>query len=82
LGGKEWYPATSRHALGVWSVGLVKGKHTFSVLFADLRADGVQKMNKPHLKPAVWEGTVPDVQLSGPGLTKGAIPAQLLSSDK
>ncbi len=82
LDGKEWYPTTSRHALGVWSVGLAKGKHLFSVLFADLRADGVQKMNKPNLKPAVWEGTVPDVQMSGPGLPKGAIPQGLLSSVK
>ena len=82
LDGKEWYPTTSRHALGVWSVGLAKGKHEFSVLFADLRADGVQKMNKLNLKPAVWEGTAPDVQLSGPGLPKGPIASQLLSSAK
>lgn len=82
LDGKEWYPATSRHALGVWSVGLAKGKHNFQVLFADLRADGVQKMNKPGLKPVVWQGAVPDVQMSGPGLPKGAIPPHLLSSAK
>ncbi len=79
LDGKEWYPATSRHALGVWSVGLARGKHDFQVLYADLRADGVQKMNRPGVKPMVWDGAVPNVQLSGPGLARAPIQAQLLS---
>jgi hypothetical protein len=79
LDGKEWYPATSRHALGTWSVALQKGKHDFQAYYADLRADGVAKMNKPGEKPMVWDGTVPNIQLSGPGLNKGALAAQAFS---
>ncbi|HEY0075727.1 MAG TPA: chitobiase/beta-hexosaminidase C-terminal domain-containing protein, partial [Abditibacteriaceae bacterium] len=79
LDGKEWYPATSRHALGTWSVALQKGKHDFQVYYADLRADGVAKMNKPGEKPMVWDGTVPNIQLSGPGINKGALAAQTFS---
>jgi len=78
LDGQEWSPATSRHALGVWSVALQKGKHRFEVFYADLRADGAAKMNRPGQKPMVWEGSVPDVQVSGPGLMRGPIPSKLL----
>ena len=82
LDGKEWYPVTQRHGLGVWSMGLSKGKHRFEVYYADLRADGVQKMNKPNEKPMLWTGSTPNLQLSGPGLPKGPVPPQLLSSDR
>lgn len=82
LDGKEWYPATSRHALGTWSVALQKGQHDFQVVYADLRGDGVQKMNKPGQKPLVWEGTTPDVQLSGPGLSRRSLSALSFSHAK
>jgi hypothetical protein len=82
LDGKEWYPATGRHGLGTWSIALAKGKHALEVYYADLRADGVQKMNKPSFKPVVWEGTTPNLLLSGPGLANGPIPPQLLSYAK
>jgi hypothetical protein len=82
VNGKEWYPATSRHALGAWSVALQKGKHAFTVVYADLRADGPQKLNKPGQAPFVWEGVAPDIQLSGPGLTKAPIPATMLWREK
>lgn len=78
IDGKEWYPATSRHALGTWSVALQQGKHLFTVIYADFRADGVQKMNKPGQRPYIWEGSAPDVELSGPGLKKGPIPTDWL----
>ena len=76
---KEWYPATSRHALGTWSVALAKGQHRFSVYYADLRADAVKKINKPGLKPIVWDAAAPVVQLSGPGIPKGPIPESFLT---
>jgi hypothetical protein len=79
LDGKDWYPTTARHALGAWSIGLAKGKHQLEVYYADLRADGPQKMNKPGLKPIVWEGTAPNVELAGPGLPRGPIAASMLS---
>jgi hypothetical protein len=79
LDGKEWYPSTSRHALGVWSVALARGKHAFSLYFADLRADGIAKMNKPGQPPLVWTGAVPDIQFFGPGVPRGSLTAQTFS---
>ena len=66
LDGREWYPSTSRHALGVWSVALEKGRHSFALFFADLRADGT-KLNQPG-KTWVWNGSAPKIQISGPNL--------------
>lgn len=82
LDGKEWYPATSRHALGIWSVALQRGPHDFQAIFADLRADGIQKMNKPGQPPLVWAGTTPDVELSGPGLPRRPLATQAFSHAK
>ena len=79
LDGKEWYPAASRHALGTWSVALQRGPHDLEVIFADLRADGAQKKNKPGQKPLVWTGTAPDVELSGPGLPRQALAGLVFS---
>lgn len=80
LNGKEWYPATSRHALGTWSVALQKGKHDFQLYYADLRADGI-KMNKPG-QNWVWDGSVPNVQVLGPGLPTSALSSLTFSRAK
>ncbi|MDQ2732675.1 MAG: chitobiase/beta-hexosaminidase C-terminal domain-containing protein, partial [Armatimonadota bacterium] len=80
--GNEWYPGTDRHALGAWSTALRKGKHAFTVIYEDLRADGPQKMNKPGQAPVVWTGVTPALQLAGPGLPRGPVPAGMLSAGK
>ena len=80
LDGREWYPATSRHALGVWSVALQKGRHPFTLLFADLRADGT-KMNQPG-KTWVWDGSTPKIQISGPNLPLSDLASQMFSRAK
>ena len=79
IDGKEWYPATSRHALGIWSIALQKGQHSFTVTFADLRGDAVKKMDQPGQQPWVWTGSTPSVEISGPGLRRGPIPTSMLS---
>ena len=74
IDGREWYPATTLHALGAWSVALRKGAHAFEVVYADLRGDAVERFNKPGTQPMVWPGTVPDLRVSGPGLEAVPIP--------
>lgn len=82
INGHEWYPTSRWHAHGTWSVALSKGKHKFQVFYADLRRD-------PHReemmwgfpkKDFVWQGTAPDLKLSGPGMPPAGIPASMLST--
>ena len=79
IDGQDWYPATSRHALGIWSIALQKGKHTLMVTFSDLRGDAVRKMAQSKQQAWIWAGTVPDVEMAGPGMPKAPIPAGMLS---
>jgi hypothetical protein len=82
IDGQEWYPGTSRHALGIWPVALQKGKHAFTVTFADLRGDAVKKMAQRGQQAWIWAGTVPKVEMAGPGVPKGPVPAGMLSQMK
>ena len=77
--GAQWYPATSRHALGTWSIALKPGKHRLEVTFGDFRGDAPARCNKPGYAPWVWAGNVPDLQISGPGIDRRPIPAQWLT---
>jgi hypothetical protein len=79
---QEWYPTTRWHAHGTWSVSLAKGKHAFTVFFADMR-------RTPHrtemqwgfpMKAFTWQGKAPQLLLSGPGLDRQPIPASMLST--
>lgn len=78
VAGHEWYPATTLHGLGTWSLALRKGAHTFDVIYADLRGDAAMRLNPLGGQPLVWPGVVPDLRLSGPGLQAGAISASML----
>ena len=72
----EWYPATTRHAYGTWSVALKKGLHPFKVIYADYRTDAVETFNHPGLREnTIWDGLVPELRVSGPGLSPCPIPA-------
>ena len=76
LAGRAWYPATTRHAYGTWSVALTKGVHPLRVYYADYRRDAVARQNHPGLRlNTVWDGLVPSLRVSGPGLAAGPINA-------
>lgn len=75
----EWYPATTRHGYGTWSVALKQGLHPFKVAYVDYRADAVDRLNHPGLKlNTIWGGNTPEVKISGPGMEAQPIPADWL----
>ncbi len=76
VGGIRWYPATGRHAYGTWTIGLKKGLHSFQLYWGDYRTPGLAaKLDNPGLKaPYVWNGTKPNLEVSGPNLPKQPIP--------
>lgn len=74
--GQEWYPSTRLHNYGVWSLPLQQGYHAFRVVFIDMRQ--TRQIPLAHVEDRVWDGTRPDLRLSGPGLPEGPIPAAML----
>jgi len=75
----QWYPGTRAHAFGTWSIALKKGLHPFVVEYADYRGDACKKYNHPELiRQYVWDGKVPELAVSGPGLAKRPLPASWL----
>ncbi len=72
----EWYPATTRHAYGTWSIALKKGLHPFEVRYVDYRADAAERLNHPGMRlNTLWNGAVPEILMSGPEMEPQAIPA-------
>jgi hypothetical protein len=72
----EWYPATTRHGYGTWSIALKKGLQPFQAIFVDYRTDGPERLNHPGLKlNAMWDGKTPNLTVSGPNLEKQPIPS-------
>jgi lysophospholipase L1-like esterase len=79
----EWYPATSRHGYGTWSVALKKGLHPFKLNYVDYRADAVERLNHPGLRlNTIWDGAVPELLVSGPGIEPQPIPQAWLYKTK
>jgi hypothetical protein len=78
LDGKLWYPATTLHAFGTWSIALQKGAHSFRVVFIDYRTNAPRRLNKPNLNTYIWDGTTPDLTISGPGVKEQPIPTEWL----
>lgn len=78
VGVNEWYPATTLHAFGSWSIALEQGLHPFRVAFIDYRTDGVKKLNKPGLTKYIWDGATPKLEISGPDMKEQPIPASML----
>lgn len=71
----EWYPATTRHAYGAWSVALEKGIHPFKVAYVDYRGDAVERLNHPGMKlNTIWNGAKPELLVSGPDWSEQPIP--------
>jgi hypothetical protein len=78
----EWYPATTRHAYGTWSVALKKGLHPFKAIYVDYRTDAVERLNHPGMRlNTIWDGNVPDLRISAPGIDKKPIPKEWLFSE-
>jgi hypothetical protein len=82
----RWYPATNRHAFGSWSVHLKKGYHPIRVYYADIRPGGYLEymqfkydgVNVPGLIKRYFDGEVPVLEMSGPGMKRQSIPAHIL----
>jgi len=73
----EWYPSTTRHGYGTWSVALKKGLHPFKAIYVDYRTDAAERFNHPGMREnTIWGGTVPELLVSGPGLEKQPIPQE------
>ncbi|MBO9610725.1 MAG: chitobiase/beta-hexosaminidase C-terminal domain-containing protein, partial [Paenibacillaceae bacterium] len=79
VGGEQWYPITRKQAFGTWSVSLEQGLHPFVVRYVDYRGDSLPAYNTPDVLPRIWPGTTPQLDLSGPGLTRQAIPTSMLA---
>lgn len=79
--GHEWQPATRRHGQGMWSIALAKGAHPFSVTFTDFRPKKLKgELWDDFPNPEImWKGVTPTLEVSGPGLEKGPVPAEWLS---
>ncbi|MGD0093470.1 MAG: FN3 associated domain-containing protein, partial [Planctomycetota bacterium] len=77
LGGKEWYPATQAHNFGAWSLPLKAGKHALKAVY--INQQNVHLMSDfENWKEYYWQGTKPNLTISGPGLSKQPIPAGML----
>jgi hypothetical protein len=82
----RWYPATSRHAFGSWSVHLKKGYHPIRVHYADIRPGGYLEymqlkydgVNVPGLIKWYFDGEAPVLEMSGPGMKRQPIPEGML----
>jgi hypothetical protein len=78
----DWYPATRRHAFGNWSVALKKGLHPIRVYYADFRPGAVleymqfifPELNVPGLTKVFFDGKVPSLEISAPGMKRQPIP--------
>jgi hypothetical protein len=77
---REWQPATRRHAQGTWSIALKKGAHPIRVVFTDFRPRKLKtELWGSFPNPAVvWKGSVPTLEVSGPGIAKRPLPAEWL----
>lgn len=81
-----WYPATSRHAFGSWSVYLNKGYHPIRVYYADIRLGGYPEymqfryegVNVPGLIKRYFDGVAPVLEMSGPRMKRRPIPPNML----
>jgi len=78
--GEMWYPATRRQAFGAWSISLAQGAHTFEVRYVDYRGNSYSAYNTG-VQKRIWNGTTPALEISGPGLTRQAIPAGMLTRE-
>ena len=76
--GTAWQPTARRFARGAWSIPLAKGAHAFQVDYVDFRADSVAWYNREGMRPIVWPGRAPTLELSGPNLPRQTLPASLL----
>ena len=82
----RWYPATSRHAFGTWSVHLKRGYHPIRVYYADIRPGGYLEymqfkydgVNVPGLIKWYFDGEAPVLEMSGPGMERQPIPEGML----
>ena len=82
VGGQEWWVEPSTHARGTWSIPLAAGKHQFSLSYVDYRTTQFRdEMWLIYPWMAMEMATnFPTVQVSGPGLSQGPIPASWLNT--
>ena len=76
---EEWYPATDRHAFGTWSVALSRGVHSLKIVYVDFRGGKPDQYTAAVEFGTEWAGDVPTLNVSGPGIPRGQLPASMLS---
>jgi hypothetical protein len=77
-----WYPATTLHAYGNWSIALKKGPQPVCISYADWRTDAAEVLNEPDANKYIWDGVTPNLLMSGPNMKKQPIPATMLFNRK
>ena len=84
-----WYTATRRHAFGTWTIALKKGLQPIRIYYADIRPGGrlqylmndYPSWNVPGLTKIIWDGDVPQLEISGPGINRQPIPKEWLKRE-
>lgn len=82
IDGKQWYPSTRRHAFGTWSIALQEGLHQIEVTYTDYRAGTQEEFNRAVQEPVIWDGVLPDLEISGPNFVRQPIAAAMLLRDR
>lgn len=77
--GEEWFPHPDYHAEHQWDVPLAKGAHRFAVAFVDYRARVFRNDYWMVWQPEQMGTDAPKLELSGPGLSRRAIPSDWLT---
>ena len=91
LDDKEWYPGTFRNNFRRWSIPLQSGFHALKVYYVDMRpSDSIKRYffadenqiieGKEMWRYRIWDGKAPQLEISGPSLSKRDIPAEWLYS--
>lgn len=79
VNGEEWYPATRRQNFGTWSIPLKAGAHALEVRWVDQRPSmGILRGGRDSGSFSFWLGKTPQLDVSGPNLPRGPIPASML----
>jgi hypothetical protein len=77
--GEEWFPSPDYHAEHQWDVPLAKGAHRFAVAYVDYRWRQFRNDYWMAWQPEQMGIGIPRLELSGPSLPRGEIPAGWLS---
>ena len=67
---------------GTWSIALQEGLHQIEVTYTDYRAGTQEEFNRAVQEPVIWDGVLPDLEISGPNFVRQPIAAAMLLRDR